>query len=737
MKKISSLTEIVSLAAYLQRIGAEPRSLRTAVVKEMHGAYWKDIAVIRVNKDGTIQAPDAFAPTESEATLIKSECESVEWPELVKGYGKVLPDQLKSVPVKDLFFFRDEEDRVIMIQQRIEDGEGGKAYVPWTFWSDSQWRRMEPEGKLPLWGIDQLKRHAVVFIHEGAKAARAMAEMVNGTTRDKLEMLKQHPWGDELKHAAHLGWIGGALSPFRTDWSALKRAGVKKAYIVSDNDEAGLSAVASISQQLRMPTFHLQFTGEWPASFDMADEWPAHMFKEINGTRHYVGPPFRTCIHPATWATDLIPNPKGKPTVVLREEFKDQWAYVEEVDMFVCKDMPEIIRSESVMNKMLAAFSHSNNTSSLMVASYRGRKTRLAYRPDLKSRVISDRTTSAINLHTPTTVKSVIGDPQPWLDFLEYLVPDPKERHNLARWCATLIARPEIRMEYGVLLVSEEQGVGKTTLAARILAPLVGDQNTGFPAESEIVDSSFNSWLANKRLIIVSEIYSGHSWKAYNTLKGYITDKEIQVNEKYMRPYRIENWAHMLASSNSRKALKMEENDRRWYYPEVTEVKWPREKFVELHEWLASGGLGIIKHWAEKFGDYVTAGEAAPMTRMKRQMIEDSRSEAAQELADFCDAVVGDNEAAVFAMKEVVEWLRTRQQGRMFDSDYDLRKLMVEKGFHVFGKRIKIGSRMQYVVASPEWVDRNRSEWVGMTDECVVRIRASLKSPIEMTQGDM
>ena len=52
--KVKSLSEISSVRDYHNRVGAEPRSMKTAVVREQHGAYWKDLAVIRFNKDGDI-----------------------------------------------------------------------------------------------------------------------------------------------------------------------------------------------------------------------------------------------------------------------------------------------------------------------------------------------------------------------------------------------------------------------------------------------------------------------------------------------------------------------------------------------------------------------------------------------------------------------------------------------------------------------------------------------------------
>lgn len=741
---IKSLFDVKAIKAYLMRIGAEPRSLHSAVVKEQAGKYWKDIAVVTVSRAGEVKTPAIYAPTESEAAAILHEAQQAEWPELAKINSiRNAPEAFKDEKPENLFEFRDENNNIIMLQQRVSR-KGEKAYIPWTFWSDEVWRPMEPEGKLPLWGIEQLKANTTVFIHEGAKAARHVRWMTEGETEEARNALAAHPWGEELGNAAHLGWIGGALNPSRTDWSIIKRLGIKRAYIVSDNDEPGVAAVSAISFQLRVPTFHLQFTGEWPMSFDLADPFPEKMFSKIGATRHFIGPSFRTCLHPATWATDLVPtvdeNGRSKTLVTLRDEFKSMWAYVDEVDMFVCTEMPEIVRTETIMDKMLAGFSHVQNTGSKIVKSYKGRSAKLCYRPDLKGRIISDRTTSAINLHQPTTIKPRKGDPKPWLDFLDYLFPNEAERLEVMRWAATLIARPEVRMEYSLLLISEQQGTGKSTFASRVLAPLVGENNVGFPGEDEIVNSNFNGWLVNKRLVVVGEIYSGHSWKAYNKLKGYITDKDIEVNQKYLRPHRIENWVHFVASSNSRKALKMEENDRRWFYPQVSEEPWPKAKFGEFHEWLASGGLQIIHHWAKAFGNYVVTGERAPTTGLKRQMIEESRSEAQQEFADFCEAIVNDELKVFVAMKEVNAWLKQKVNGRMFDTDHELVKIAQKLGWWKFPERIKIGSQLQTVLGSPatlEWENTYSLADVDERKELRGELRKVIVHPSKLEQNSL
>src|SRR5687768_3459153 len=116
---IQSMTDLPSIASYLSRIGAEPRSLRVAVVKDQKGAYWVDTAIIRINKDGSIEAPDGYAPTESEAAVIKQEVLAADWPTNVKlGKSYELPDELKEVPADDIFELKDRSGQLIMLQVR-------------------------------------------------------------------------------------------------------------------------------------------------------------------------------------------------------------------------------------------------------------------------------------------------------------------------------------------------------------------------------------------------------------------------------------------------------------------------------------------------------------------------------------------------------------------------------------------------------------------------------------------
>jgi hypothetical protein len=700
MSKIKNLMELQNISSYLNRIGAEPRSLKSAVVREEHGNYWRDLAVIRFTKDGDVKCSDPqYSATDIESAAIKEEFKKAEFPQIKKLKRIVKPSKMiKEADPKDIFEFRDRDGSLLMLQVRMER-KSKKSYVPWTYWDDDEWRMCEPDGMLPLYNANRLADAGVVFIHEGAKAARQIQDMIDAKTPDEKNRLASHPWGSELSGAVHVGWIGGAMSSHRTDWKAIQKAGIKRAYIVADNDELGKAVVPSISRHLRIRTYVVHFTEEWPATFDLGDDFPSTMFAEIDGHRYYVGPSFRDCLHPATWITDFQPiqGKATKPVAKLRNSARAIWAYVREIDEYVCVEMPHLRFPEKILNKELAAFSDITDTSRLIDKQYRGEHHSLCYRPDIEGRIITNNGVPSINRYVPPNIKSSVGSPDPWLEFMEYFLPNADEKKVVEKWVATLIAKPENRIEFGLLLVSETPGTGKTTLGSSILAPLVGIHNVSWPDESQLM-SDFTDWVAEKRLSLVNEIYAGQSWKVYNRLKSIITDETISVNIKYRHPFTVENWIHIIGCSNSLLPLKMDDDDRRWFYPTLTEKSWPKPKFDNFHKWIKSGGLGIIKTWAENYGEYFERGDHPPQTIRKLQLIEESRSEPVKLAIDLSSALIDRIIPSALLMKNVRLWLDDSLKEKIYERDSALRKAMKSEGASIWPDRIRIVKTKDYII---------------------------------------
>lgn len=297
-------------------------------------------------------------------------------------------------------------------------------------------------------------------------------------------------------------------------------------------------------------------------------------------------------------------------------------------------------------------------------------------------------------------LKPRAGDASPFLDFVAYLVPDPDEAKEVLKWCATLIAKPEVRMGYALLLISEAQGTGKTTLAEQILKPLVGPQNACIPGETMIV-SEFNDWASCRRLVIVPEIYQGHSWKPSNRLKALITDQTVRVNEKHKTPYTIENWLHIVACSNSLKALKMENSDRRWYVPTITEKPWSRQQFKELYDWLDSGGLEHIAYWAADYGKYVGLGEIAPRSVAKERMIAESYSEHVKEAVGLVEGLLESDKPCAFRLSHLIADAKNARRERCHDTGHDFTKALMKAGWVRYDDRLTFSGQKDYVLMNP------------------------------------
>jgi Family of unknown function (DUF5906) len=232
-------------------------------------------------------------------------------------------------------------------------------------------------------------------------------------------------------------------------------------------------------------------------------------------------------------------------------------------------------------------------------------------------------------------------------------------------------SHPEIKMLYSVLLMSETQGVGKGTLGEKILAPIIGEWNVSFPSEQSIVESAFNDWMANKRLIVVHEIYAGQSSKAYNKLKSQVTDSRVHVNKKYEPAYDLDNWAHVLACSNSLKALKIAATDRRWFIPTVVEES-------------------IINWWAGEFlktNKLVLPGDAPPDSAAKDEMIAGAMSDGMRFVLDVGEKMMSEKELdgsvikRVVAVEEIRDQIRDRQQhNRYLESSATIRNMLKRAG---------------------------------------------------------
>lgn len=475
------------------------------------------------------------------------------------------------------------------------------------------------------------------------------------------------------------------------DWrqlhDELKRAGFDRVVIVGDHDAVGRKALPQISRLLGLTADHLIFTEPFGLKFDLADKFPAKP------------PTMAECVLPGTWMTFLRANEQGRPTPLVTEPGARDWAYIPDCRLFVHVRYPWLQYEKERLDAFLAPLSHTPHTSRLIEAApyAAGRPMRLAYDPGKPAGVISDGESTALNCHRPARIRSREGDASLWLEFLAYICPDPIDRAHLERWCATLIAKPGVRILFGLLLISETQGVGKSTLG-NILAEVIGLHNASFPNQTDIT-SEFNEWLYQRRLAVINEVYAGHSWAGYNALKNAVTEPAITLNQKFQRKVIVANWIHIIACSNSYRALKLASEDRRWFVPKIAEEKWPRKKFKELRVWLENGGYGEVVCWARAYGNYFEEGESAPMSNTKEEVIAAGRSDGAAAIVRLAEAMAANSQPMAVTAKAVKEYARQEEGGRLVEGEQELLRLMKQYGPKKAG-RLKINGSLETVLAN-------------------------------------
>ena len=100
----------------------------------------------------------------------------------------------------------------------------------------------------------------------------------------------------------------------------------------------------------------------------------------------------------------------------------------------------------------------------------------------------------------------------------------------------------------------------------------------------------------------------------------------------------------MIACSNYMRALHLDDKDRRWLVPRVTEVLRDQQYWEDFYGWLREDGLGIILNYlnqlAQDPANIVARGGTAPTSSTKDEVIAKSRTVGEQVAHDLGEIVL-------------------------------------------------------------------------------------------------
>jgi hypothetical protein len=291
------------------------------------------------------------------------------------------------------------------------------------------------------------------------------------------------------------------------------------------------------------------------------------------------------------------------------------------------------------------------------------------YRPNSAAIYIDNNGRKLINVWTGFAFEPDISEPPtPWLELSEYLITDEFIRERIFDWLAYVVQNPGRKINHGLLIISSTQGVGKDSFIEPI-REIFGSGNCR-DISSRALDSSFNEYLLQTKLLIISELDTiGHRSSTYDYLKPLLAAPPtmLNVNVKGMKQIEIDNVVQVIAFSNKEVPIAIEDNDRRLLVYDIQHKpagRWTPEKFSDYYAWLRAGGAKRVFAWLLKRDvSAFDASAPAPNTEAKQVMAEGA-SPVLSQFADMIREFAPPFNADLLRLTEVMDELGKRSGGR-------------------------------------------------------------------------
>jgi hypothetical protein len=233
--------------------------------------------------------------------------------------------------------------------------------------------------------------------------------------------------------------------------------------------------------------------------------------------------------------------------------------------------------------------------------------------------VLDDLGRKGVNMYKPATVRTVQGDPSPFLRHVAMLLPDQNDQRILLDFLAHNVRFPGHKIPWMPVIQSVE-GAGKGVFK-KLMTYALGKPYVHFPNAAELTEggSKFNAWLRNKLFILADEIKVDDKRDLIEKLKPMISETYIEIQGKGVDQDIEDNYANWLSFTNYKGAVPVSRNGRRYaifYTPLQTKQDlaargMDKAYYDALYEWLDADGAAIVTQWLR---DYPIERGAIPMT---------------------------------------------------------------------------------------------------------------------------
>ncbi|GAW36989.1 hypothetical protein RA2_04064 [Roseovarius sp. A-2] len=218
------------------------------------------------------------------------------------------------------------------------------------------------------------------------------------------------------------------------------------------------------------------------------------------------------------------------------------------------------------------------------------------YMPGVHEEIAHDEGVEWLNTWRPSDLKPAKGDPKPMLDHVLYLCDGRKDlARSLTDWLAYCYQNPGKKVVWAPLIISAVHGVGKDTLRIA-MKRLFGSYNLA-TIDDGAVATGRNEFMKRAQFVCVPEIMCGDRKDTANKLKPLITQEEVYVDEKNVKPYWIPNVTNFLFFSNHENAAFIEDEDRRYFVIICRAQRRSDAEYQALYEYINGPDIAGFAHF--------------------------------------------------------------------------------------------------------------------------------------------
>lgn len=297
---------------------------------------------------------------------------------------------------------------------------------------------------------------------------------------------------------------------------------------------------------------------------------------------------------------------------------------------------------------------------------------RMDFRPDRKKRIYREHGLTYLNRFAglaldansagsadtaPTTDNEAVAK---FLRHLQYLTNTEEELDHLLEWLTYAVQNPGKKIAHAVLLISQNEGIGKSILEdlfSRMLRGVRGDHYVTSVENKQIV-GDYNDFMQDSLLCFVHETAQGDRYAAMNSLKSLITEPRVPINQKYARTYHITNTVNFIFFSNYMDAMKIKKQTRRLFVVYNDKHPMPQEYYDDLKSVLNAGYADIYRFLKTR-PCTLHPFARPPETEGRQQLLEHSESELSIYLSDLCENEEGPFARGVLTLQDLLQYAGT------------------------------------------------------------------------------